>query len=251
MAARIRPARSYCRNSGGSPFIILPKRLAPKPLENVFIIFFIWRYCLRRRLISCTLVPDPLAMRFFREPLMSCGYGPVAFGPDEKKAYVVDTQTNDITVVDLETGQRIVNIDGGSGTKEVIPLPDAGLIAAISDERIDLIDTARDGVREAIPMKGSVETRAESCVGFQLQWQYFDRYAALKSSITSAINLAHSSDSDTLDDLVRTETATGFELHGRGKDTPGPSDWRISAEARFASSRRRSVPKRLSGYSAS
>jgi hypothetical protein len=82
--------------------------------------------------------------------------GPLAFGPGEKKAYAVDTQTNDITVVDVESGQRTVNIDGGSGTREVIPLPDAGLIAAISDERIDLIDMTNDTVREAIPMKGSV-----------------------------------------------------------------------------------------------
>ena len=82
--------------------------------------------------------------------------GPIAFGPAEKKAYAVDTQTNDVTVVDLETGQRTINIDGGSGLKEVIPLPDAGLIAAISDERIDLIDTATDTVREPIPMKKSV-----------------------------------------------------------------------------------------------
>ena len=31
----------YRRNSGGSPFIILPNFLAPKPFEKVFIIFFI------------------------------------------------------------------------------------------------------------------------------------------------------------------------------------------------------------------
>jgi DNA-binding beta-propeller fold protein YncE len=82
--------------------------------------------------------------------------GPIAFGPGEKKAYAVDTQTNDVTVVDLESGQRTVNVDGGSGLKEVIPLSDAGLIAAVSDERIDLIDTTSDTIREAIPMKRSV-----------------------------------------------------------------------------------------------
>jgi DNA-binding beta-propeller fold protein YncE len=81
--------------------------------------------------------------------------GPVTFGPGEKKAYAVDTQTSDVTVVDLESGQRIVNIPGGSGLSEVIPLPDAGLIAAVSNERIDLIDTTTDTVREAIPMKSS------------------------------------------------------------------------------------------------
>jgi DNA-binding beta-propeller fold protein YncE len=87
--------------------------------------------------------------------------GPVAFGPAEKKAYAVDTQTDDVTVVDMETGQRTVNIAAGSGLKEVIALPDAGLIAAVSDERIDLIDTASDVVRESIHMKkGAKQTVA-------------------------------------------------------------------------------------------
>src|SRR4051794_2080924 len=35
---------SYCMNSGGSPFIIFPNFLAPKPLEKLRIIFFICRY---------------------------------------------------------------------------------------------------------------------------------------------------------------------------------------------------------------
>ena len=88
--------------------------------------------------------------------LRGAARGPVAFGPGEKKAYAVDTQTNDVTVVDMETGQRTLNIDGGSGLKEVVALPDAGLIAAVSDERIDLIDTTSDLVRESIKMKGGV-----------------------------------------------------------------------------------------------
>src|SRR5438128_1193313 len=63
----------HCRNSGGSPFIIFPKRRAPNPFENERIIFFIARYCFSRRLISCTDVPEPLAILFFRDPLMICG----------------------------------------------------------------------------------------------------------------------------------------------------------------------------------
>jgi hypothetical protein len=42
----------YCRNSGGSPFIIFPNLRAPNPFENDFIIFFICRYCFSRRLMS-------------------------------------------------------------------------------------------------------------------------------------------------------------------------------------------------------
>jgi DNA-binding beta-propeller fold protein YncE len=83
--------------------------------------------------------------------------GPVALAPGEKKAYAVDIQTNEVTVVDMETGQRTMNLDAGSGLSEVIPLPDAGLIAAVSDERIDLIDPTSDTVRESIKMNGDVQ----------------------------------------------------------------------------------------------
>ena len=83
--------------------------------------------------------------------------GPAALAPGEKKAYAVDTQTNDVTVVDMETGQRIMNIDAGSGLKEVVALGDSGSIVAVSDERVDLIDTTRDVVRESIKMKGDVK----------------------------------------------------------------------------------------------
>src|SRR5690349_11278605 len=38
-----------------------------------FIIFFICEYCLSRRLISCTEVPEPLAIRFLRLPLSTSG----------------------------------------------------------------------------------------------------------------------------------------------------------------------------------
>jgi DNA-binding beta-propeller fold protein YncE len=81
--------------------------------------------------------------------------GPVVFGPGEKKAYAVDTQTNDVTVVDVDSGQRIANVDGGNGLSAVISLPDAGLIAAVSLERIDFIDTTNDTVRDTI--KGSMD----------------------------------------------------------------------------------------------
>src|SRR5258708_35375171 len=68
------PDPVYWRNSGGRPFTIFPKRRAPKPFEKVFIIFFMARYCFKRRLISWTLVPEPLAIRFFRPPLRIWGY---------------------------------------------------------------------------------------------------------------------------------------------------------------------------------
>lgn len=82
--------------------------------------------------------------------------GPLALSPDEKKVYLADTQTNDVTVVDVATGERITNIDAGAGLREVMSLPTAGALAAISDQDIRIIDFATDGVRETIKLSGNV-----------------------------------------------------------------------------------------------
>ena len=82
--------------------------------------------------------------------------GPLALSPDEKKVYLADTQTNDVTVVDVATGERLTNIDAGSGLREVISLPAAGAIAAISDQDVRLIDFGTDAVRETIKLSGNV-----------------------------------------------------------------------------------------------
>lgn len=82
--------------------------------------------------------------------------GPLAFSPDEKKVYLADTQTNDVTVVDVATGERITNIDAGSGLREVLSLPAAGALAAISDQDIRIIDFGTDTVRETIKLSGNV-----------------------------------------------------------------------------------------------
>ena len=82
--------------------------------------------------------------------------GPLALSPDEKKVYLVDTQTNDITIVDVASGERLKNVDAGSGVKEVLPLYDAGVVAAIADEDVRLIDFATDEIRETIKFAGNV-----------------------------------------------------------------------------------------------
>lgn len=82
--------------------------------------------------------------------------GPLALSPDEKKVYLADTQTNDVTVVDVATGERITNIDAGSGLREVVSLPTAGALAAISDQDIRIIDFGTDAVRETIKLSGNV-----------------------------------------------------------------------------------------------
>lgn len=82
--------------------------------------------------------------------------GPIAFGPGEKKVYFVDTQTSDVTVVDVATGERLRTLDAGSGLQEVIPLYEAGVIAGIADSAITLIDVGTDEVRDTVKLEGGV-----------------------------------------------------------------------------------------------
>ena len=80
----------------------------------------------------------------------------MAFSPDEKKVYLADTQTNDVTVVDVATGERLKNIDAGYGLREVIALPAAGVIAAVSDDDVRMIDVGTDEVRDTIKLDRNV-----------------------------------------------------------------------------------------------
>ncbi|HEY0592008.1 MAG TPA: hypothetical protein VGF40_09590, partial [Thermoanaerobaculia bacterium] len=82
--------------------------------------------------------------------------GPLAFGPGEKKVYFVDTQTDDVTIVDVASGERIKTLDAGNGLQEVIPLHDAGVIAGISNGEITLVDVNTDEVRDRIKLQGGV-----------------------------------------------------------------------------------------------
>lgn len=82
--------------------------------------------------------------------------GPLALSPDEKKVYLVDTQTNDVTVVDTASGERLKNIDAGYGLREVIYLPRASVLAAIADDDIRMIDVATDEIRDTIKLSGNV-----------------------------------------------------------------------------------------------
>ncbi len=82
--------------------------------------------------------------------------GPLTFGPGEKKVYFVDTQTSDVTVADIETGERLRTLDAGSGLQEVVPLHDAGVIAGIADSEITLVDVNTDEVKSTIKLEGGV-----------------------------------------------------------------------------------------------
>ncbi|MCA1733349.1 MAG: PQQ-like beta-propeller repeat protein [Acidobacteria bacterium] len=82
--------------------------------------------------------------------------GPLAFGPGEKKVYFVDTQTDDVTIVDVATGERLRTLDAGNGLQEVIPLHAAGVVAGIADSAITLVDLETDEVRDTVKLEGGV-----------------------------------------------------------------------------------------------
>lgn len=82
--------------------------------------------------------------------------GPLTFGPGEKKVYFVDTQTSDVTVADVATGERLRTLDAGSGLQEVVPLHDAGVIAGIADSAITLVDVETNEVKSTIKLDGGV-----------------------------------------------------------------------------------------------
>lgn len=82
--------------------------------------------------------------------------GPLAFGPGEKKVYFVDTQTSDVTVVDVATGERLRTLDAGFGLQEVIPLHDAGVIVGVADSALTMVDVKTDEVSGSIELGGGV-----------------------------------------------------------------------------------------------
>lgn len=82
--------------------------------------------------------------------------GPLTFGPGERKVYFVDTQTSDVTVADVETGERLRTLDAGSGLQEVLPMHDAGVIAGIADSAITLVDVNTNEVKSTIKLEGGV-----------------------------------------------------------------------------------------------
>lgn len=92
----------------------------------------------------------------YTPPSRGAARGPMAFSPDEKKVYLADTQTNDVTVVDVASGERLKNIDAGHGLREVISLPSAGVIAAVSDDDVRMIDARTDEIRDTIKLDRNV-----------------------------------------------------------------------------------------------
>jgi hypothetical protein len=81
---------------------------------------------------------------------------------DGKFAYVLDPVTDDLTIGDVETGTKIANFDVGAGVKEIVPLGDGAIMAAVSDAAIVLVDTARNEKAGEVELAGEVNDFAVS-----------------------------------------------------------------------------------------
>jgi len=86
----------------------------------------------------------------------SAARGPLAVRRDGKFAYVLDVQTNDVTVIDGESGERLQNIRVGGGGKELVSLANGKYLAAVSDESVSLIDTDVNQQKTEIKLSGDV-----------------------------------------------------------------------------------------------
>ena len=60
----------------------------------------------------------------------------------------------------------------------------------------------------------ALKTRAQPGIISKRAMQNLDGYVARQSRVARAIDLAHTSGTDTFDDLVRTEPLTGLKFHG-------------------------------------
>lgn len=82
--------------------------------------------------------------------------GPLAVRRDGKFAYALDVQTNDLTVIDGESGERLQNIRVGSGGQELVPLGSGRHLAVVADSTITVIDTESNTVKSEIKLAGEV-----------------------------------------------------------------------------------------------
>lgn len=82
--------------------------------------------------------------------------GPLALSSNGTHAYALDNMTNDVTAIDLNSGERVVDIDVGKGARELVVLGDQRTILAVSDAHLTLIDTQTNKMAKQIPLKGGV-----------------------------------------------------------------------------------------------
>lgn len=81
--------------------------------------------------------------------------GAFAFAADGKTAYVLDSGTDTVTVVDVDTGKRLEDLDAPNDVDEVLLLGERTLVAT-GEKGLSLIDTASNTVSEEVEMRGEL-----------------------------------------------------------------------------------------------
>ena len=81
--------------------------------------------------------------------------GAFAFGPDTKSLYVLDANTDAVTVIDVDSGKRVVDIDAPDKAQEVM-LVGGKTIVAVGEGGLALIDSASNKSAEKLETKGDL-----------------------------------------------------------------------------------------------
>ena len=101
----------------------------------------------------------------------TAGRGMMVVRPDGKFAYALDPQTDYVTRIDAESGERLEGIKVGSGSRQLVPLKDNAVISVVSARSVTFIDTAKQEKSGELTFAGElhgVETNADGTRGIAL-----------------------------------------------------------------------------------
>ena len=69
------------------------------------------------------------------------GFKPMLLGPDERFLYVVNTKSNDLTIMDTNQLNIVKKVGTGKGSRVVVRSPKGHLILAVGQEKVSFFDT--------------------------------------------------------------------------------------------------------------
>ena len=99
------------------------------------------------------------------------GRGMMVVRSDGKFAYALDPQTDYVTRIDSESGERLEGIKVGGGSRQLVPLHDNAVITVMSARAVTFIDTATQQKSGELTFAGElygVETNADGTRGVAL-----------------------------------------------------------------------------------
>ena len=101
----------------------------------------------------------------------SAGRGMMVVRPDGKFAYALDPQTDYVTRIDAESGERLEGIKVGNGSRHLVSLQDHAVIGVVSAKTVTFIDTATQQKSGELSFGGElrgVETTTDRTRGIAL-----------------------------------------------------------------------------------